>query len=122
MRERLHTNHPEVMETHRHLQKLHREIREEMGKDSPDRKLLEHKLHEVREGVELLEKSMHAAFLDTVLALPAPERRRILDEMRRQGPPPPPRPDAPPRSDAEGVGRSPQATLPPPEDDGVPTE
>jgi uncharacterized membrane protein len=93
MREHLHTNHPEVMETHLYLRTLHREISQELGKEVPDRKLLEHKLAEVREGVELLEKSMHVAFLDTVLTLPTQERRRLINEMRRQlprGMPPPP--------------------------------
>jgi uncharacterized membrane protein len=104
MREHLHANHPEVMEAHQHLRKLHREISLELGKDEPDRKLLEHKLAEVREGVELLEKSMHGAFLDTVLALPTPERRRLLAEMRRHLPkrlPPPPRPPGEPGSPPE---------------------
>ncbi len=92
MRERLHANHPEVMEAHQHLRKLHREVSQELGKDTPDRTLLDHKLAEVREGVELLERSMHDAFLDTVLTLPTQERRRLLSEMHRQlpkGPPPP---------------------------------
>lgn len=87
MREYLHANHPEVMEAHLHLRKLHREIAQELGKDTPDRNLLEHKLSEVRESVELLERSMHTAFLDTVLNMPTRERRQLLKDMRR----PPPR-------------------------------
>jgi uncharacterized membrane protein len=98
MREHLHAHHPEVMETHLQMRKLHQDITRELGKDDPDRKLLEHKLAEVREGVELLEKSMHMAFLDTVLTLPVQERRGLLNEMRRQ----PPRGMSPP---AGGPGR-----------------
>ena len=33
MREHLHANHPEVMEAHRNLRKLHREISQELGKE-----------------------------------------------------------------------------------------
>ena len=116
---------PEVMDAHLRLRKLHRDIMRELGKDSPDRKLLEHKLGEVREGVELLEKSMHVAFLDTALELPAPERRRLLNDMRRQLPqglPPPPRPagDPPAKPDAPGEAEPPAP--PPPERDTPPEE
>ena len=124
MREHLHANHPEVMETHRNLRKLHREISQELSREKPDRKLLEHKLAEVREGVELLEKSMHVAFLDTVLTLPTQERRRLLNEMRRQlprGMPPPPGGHGRPPGSGPSAGDAPPGP-PPSEDDEPPAD
>lgn len=121
IREHLHTHHPEVMDAHLRLRRIHREIVEELGNDRPDRKLLEHKLHEVREDVELLEKSMHVAFLDTVLKLPVHDRRQLLIEMRRQPlrrTPPPPESGSAPATGADET--DPQPVPPPPEDDSTP--
>ena len=97
MQERLHEQHEELNAAHRSLRTLHREIRAELGKEQPDRALLENKLAELRSNVQTLEQAMHVAFLETVLTLPTPERRQLMAEMRR---PPPrgthPRPDGPP--------------------------
>jgi len=121
IREHLHAHHPEVMDAHLRLRRLHLEIAQELANDAPNRKLLEHKLHEVREDVELLEKSMHVAFLDTVLKLPPHDRRQLLNKMRRQPlrrMPPPPGSDAAP---AAGVGDADAPPAPPPpEDDSTP--
>lgn len=121
IREHLHAQHPEVMDAHLRLRRIHREIVQELANDAPDRKRLEHKLHEVREDVELLEKSMHVAFLDTVLKLPTHDRRQLLNEMRRRPlrrVPPPPGPDSGSAAGAADAG-SPPPPLPP-EDDSTP--
>lgn len=89
---------PEIRRQHRALRGLHEALGAELERSQPDRARLEQLLGEIRTRGATAQQALQTSFLDTVLELPASERRVVIEHLlRRSGPrPPPPGERAPP--------------------------
>ena len=93
LRRALRESMPDMREQHRTMKRLHRSLEQELVKPTPDRGILEKQLADIRAQMQVTQRAVHVAFLDTVLGMPVEERREMIAQMhearghmRRHGP------------------------------------
>lgn len=121
IREQMRRNAPLMREHHERKRALFEAIAAELAREQPERALLETQLAELRARSTAMQEALQKGFLDTALALPAEERRKMLEAMqqhgdrgwrgRLEGPGGPAGPGGPERNGGPGM---PHGTPPPP--------
>lgn len=127
IREQMRRNAPLMREHHERKRALFEAIAAELAREQPDRALLEKQLAELRARSAAMQETLQKGFLDTALALPSEERRKMLEAMQQHGdrgwrgrldgpggPAGPGRPGAPGGPESNGGPGMPHGTPPPP--------
>lgn len=71
----------EMRRHHREMHALRKALAEELAREPPRRTQVERQLATLRERNAALQQRLHRRFVDTVLALPAAERRAMMDAL-----------------------------------------
>ena len=85
IREQMRRNAPLMREHHERKRALFEAIAAELAREQPDRALLEKQLAELRARSAAMQEALQKGFLDTALALPPEERRKMLEAMQQHG-------------------------------------
>jgi len=85
IREQMRRNAPLMREHHARKRALFETIAAEFAREQPDRALLEKQLAELRAQSAAMQEALQKGFLDTALALPPEERRKMLEAMQQHG-------------------------------------
>ncbi|HMV72904.1 MAG TPA: periplasmic heavy metal sensor [Pseudomonadales bacterium] len=81
LRQRLLPPEAEMRRQHREMHALRMTLAEELAREQPRREQLEQALAALREHGLALQQQLHQRFVDTVLELPAAERRAMMDAL-----------------------------------------